>query len=78
MPRAYKLDRNVPIPKKARPKGDPTAALRLLMTGRIGDSVFIEHYKCRELWGRVHKLELNGKVTMRTTQNGVRVWKIED
>lgn len=79
MPRAYKLDKGVPIPKKARPKGEPTIALRLLVEqGKVGDSVFIDNYKCRELWGRVRKLGLNGKITMRTTQKGVRVWKIEE
>lgn len=67
------IEQGVPIPP-VKNLGI-TQTLRSLKTG---ESVFIEGRKAAEMSGFVRNARLAGKVTMRSMDGGVRIWKIKD
>ena len=62
------IDRGVPVPQGI------SATLRSL---KKGDSVHIPGKRPKDMSGFVANAKLTGKVTMRTQNGGVRVWRIK-
>lgn len=67
----FTIEDDIPIPDGTRSDSNITAAIRSL---KPGQSVFIPGKKAVEMSGFVTNAGMRGKLTMRTTQDGVRVW----
>ena len=65
-----KIETGIPVPDRGN---GITAALRRL---KKGDSVLIPGKKAVEMSGYVTNAKMTGKLTMRSTADGVRVWRI--
>ena len=68
-----KVEKGIPIPSRGRTRGF-TQALRNLKN--VGDSVFLPT-RIRGIYVAAKDAGLGGKITARTVEDGVRVWRIK-
>lgn len=67
-----KIDKDIPVPAAQNNQGISSTLRRL----KKGESVFIPGKKAGDMGGFIEHCGLTGKVTRRTTDGGVRVWRI--